>query len=93
MTYVDTGRKNKVTEGWAFMIEPEEMLAERKGARVVKNNELPTTLMRPLEMDVLALFQYMIGNTDFSVSGRHNIKILGLPGFGTNGYTPGSLRL
>ena len=88
MTYVDTGRKNKVTEGWAFMIEPEEMLAERKGAQVVKNNELPTTLMRPLEMDVLALFQYMIGNTDFSVSGRHNIKILGLPGFGTNGYTP-----
>jgi hypothetical protein len=88
MTYVDTGRNNKVTEGWAFMIEPEEMLAERKEAEVVKNDNLPTTLMRPLEMDILALFQYMIGNPDFSVSGRHNIKILGLPGFGTSGYTP-----
>ena len=31
MTYVDTGRKNKVTEGWAFMIEPKHMLAERHG--------------------------------------------------------------
>ncbi|MEA3461380.1 MAG: hypothetical protein U9R49_05840 [Bacteroidota bacterium] len=88
MTYVDTGRKNKVTEGWAFMIEPEEMLAERHEAVVVKNNELPTTLMRPMEMDILAVFQYMIGNADYSISGRHNIKILGLPGFGSGGYTP-----
>ena len=30
---------------------------------------------------------YMIGNPDFSVSGRHNVKVLGLPGFGTEGYT------
>ena len=26
--------------------------------------------------------------TTFSVSGRHNIKILGLPGFGSSGYSP-----
>lgn len=88
MTYVDTGRKSKITEGWAFMIEPEQMLAERKDAVVVKNNELPTTLMRPLELDIMVLFQYMIGNPDFSVSGRHNIKILGLPGYGAAGYSP-----
>ncbi len=88
MTYVDTGRKNKVTEGWAFMIEPEQMLAERLDALVVKNDKLPTTLMRPMELDVLVIFQYMIGNPDFSISGRHNIKILGLPGYGSQGYTP-----
>lgn len=88
MTYVDTGRNNKVTQGWAFMIEPEQMLADRMGALVVKNDHLPTTLMRPLDLDVLVMFQYMIGNTDFSVSGRHNIKILGLPGYGNQGYTP-----
>lgn len=88
MTYVDTGRKNKVTEGWAFMIEPEVMLGERYEALVVKNDNIPTTQVRPFELDVMVLFQYMIGNPDFSVSGRHNIKILGLPGFGTAGYTP-----
>jgi hypothetical protein len=88
MTYVDTGRNNKVTEGWAFMIEPEQMLADRLDALVVKNDQLPTTLMRPLDLDVLVMFQYMIGNPDFSVSGRHNIKILGLPGYGSQGYTP-----
>ncbi len=44
--------------------------------------------MRPEEINTLALFQYMIGNTDYAVQTRHNMKILGLPGFGTAGYTP-----
>jgi hypothetical protein len=88
MTYVDTGRKNKVTEGWAFMIEPEEMLAQRLDAVVVKRDDLSTSLLRPWEIDILALFQYMIGNVDYSVYGRQNIKFLGLPGFGTAGYSP-----
>lgn len=88
MTYVDTGRANKTSEGWAFMIEPEQMLAQRLDAVVVKRDDLTTSLLRPWEIDILALFQYMIGNVDYSVYGRQNIKILGLPGFGTAGYTP-----
>lgn len=88
MTYIDTGRKNQVTEGWAFMIEPQEMLAERNDALLVKNDDLPMRLMRPMDMDVMALFQYMIGHVDYSIRGRHNVKILGLPGFGVQGYTP-----
>ena len=88
MTYVDTGRKNKVTQGWAFMIEPEEMLAQRMNANVVKRDDLRTSLLRPWEIDILALFQYMIGNIDYSVYGRQNMKFLGLPGYGTAGYTP-----
>jgi hypothetical protein len=88
MKYVDTGRKNKITEAWAFMIEPEEMVAERHGGVVIKKDALATSLMRQEEMDLVALFEYMIGNADYSVAGRHNMKILGLPGFGTHGYTP-----
>jgi hypothetical protein len=88
MTYVDTGRKNKTTEGWAFMIEPEEMVAQRNDGISIKRSDLGYGLMRPMVTDVLCLFQYMIGNVDYSVAGRHNIKILGLPGFGSAGYTP-----
>jgi hypothetical protein len=88
MTYIDTGRDNRVTEGWAFMIEPEEMLAARHDAVPVKNDELAMRLMRPMDMDVMALFEYMIGNVDYSIAGRQNVKILGLPGFGIQGYTP-----
>jgi hypothetical protein len=86
--YVDTGRKNKVTESWGFLIEPEEMVAERNEAIVFKKDEISMRYMRTREMDVAAMFQYMIGNSDYSVAGRHNMKILGLPGFGSEGYTP-----
>ena len=88
MTYVDTGRNNRVTEGWAFMIEPEAMLAQRLSATVVKREGLSFRLMRPEDIDIAMLFLYMIGNPDFSLANRHNVKILGLPGFGTEGYTP-----
>jgi hypothetical protein len=88
MTYVDTGRKNKATEGWAFMIEPEELLAQRMDAHVVRRDNISTALLRPWEIDILALFQYMIGNVDYSIYGRQNIKLLGLPGYGSAGYTP-----
>jgi len=88
MTYVDTGRKNKITEGWAFLIEPEEMLAERVGGIVVKKDDLSMTLMKSGDMDLAAMFMYMIGNCDYSITGRHNMKILGMPGFGSEGYTP-----
>lgn len=87
MTYVDTGRDNKVTEGWAFMIEPVEMLAQRFEAVEIKTDGLFSRQMRPVEMNMLALFQYMIGNPDFSVPHRHNVKILGLPDLGATGYT------
>jgi hypothetical protein len=88
MTYLDTGRNNKITEGWAFMIEPESMLAQRSEGIMIKRDDLGYNLMRPYDMDVFALFHYMIGNTDYSVYGRHNVKILGLPGFGRQGYNP-----
>jgi hypothetical protein len=88
MRYVDTGKNNKVTEGWAFLIEPEGLLAERMDALAVKRDDLAMSLMKPEDMDRVALFMYLIGNTDYSVSGRHNLKILGMPGFGSEGYTP-----
>ena len=87
MTYVDTGRKGKITKSWAFMIEPEEMLAERLHALVIKKDDLRMSLMEPETFDLMAMFMFMIGNSDYSIGGRHNVKILGMEGFGTKGYT------
>jgi len=87
MTYIDTGRNNKVMEGWAFMIEPVEMLEQRFNATKTKIEGLLSRQMRPVEMNRLALFQYMIGNPDYSVPHRHNVKILELTGMGAAGYT------
>jgi len=88
MRYIDTGRKNKMTESWAFMIEPEELVARRHDALVIKKDDIPMAYTVPEEMDLVALFMYMIGNADYSITGRHNAKLLGFPDFGSRGYTP-----
>jgi hypothetical protein len=88
MRYVDTGRKNRVTENWAFMIEPEELLAERLEGIAVKRDDLSMRHMVAEDMDRVAQFMYMIGNPDYSITGRHNVKILGIGNYGGRGYTP-----
>lgn len=76
MKYIDTGRKNKETNSWAFMIEPEEMMTERLGATSVKSDGMSQRFTDTLTMDVMALFQYMIGNADYSITGRHNLRLI-----------------
>ncbi len=39
-------------------------------------------------MDLLAMFQYMIGNGDYSVTGRHNLRILAMATSGPSGFIP-----
>lgn len=74
--YVDTSPKKKDVETWAFVIEPIDMLAERLGMEEIENDNLSQKYMEPDEMVRLTLFNYMVGNTDFAVQQRHNIKVL-----------------
>lgn len=74
--YIDTGKKGKDVHTWAFLIEPEGLLAERLAMTKVKNDNLSQKYMEPSDMIRVTLFNYMIGNTDYSVTGRHNVKVL-----------------
>ncbi|HER10214.1 MAG TPA: hypothetical protein ENO20_15015 [Bacteroides sp.] len=85
---VDTGRKDRVTEDWAFLIEPEALLARRLGGQVVKSDRLAMATVNREVMDLLAMFNYMIGNCDYSVTGRQNLKIIALDGPGPSGFIP-----
>ncbi len=76
MNYIDTGRKNKESSSWAFMIEPEDMMAERLGVNTIKSDAVSMRYTDTLMMDVVALYMYMIGNADYSVAGRHNLKLI-----------------
>ncbi|MCD4710627.1 MAG: hypothetical protein K8R52_07260 [Bacteroidales bacterium] len=88
LKYVDTGRKNKVAENWAFIIEPEEMMAERNSAMAIKSDKLSIRTVNKETMDQMAFFHYMIGHGDYSVTGRHNLKILTLKDYGPTGFIP-----
>lgn len=75
VTYVDSARADTVRRV-AFLIEAEEDLARRIGAEVMELGNVHDMLTEAAYMTLVAVFQYMIGNTDWSVWGRHNITIL-----------------
>ncbi len=75
INYIDIGRKNKSENYWAFMIESEEMLQERLDVIPIKLNKIQFNQVDSTATGIMSLFQYMIGNTDFSIYGRHNIKM------------------
>jgi len=76
--YVDTGRENKETINWAFLIEPEDIMVERLGAFPLKQDRYGLSFMEPYNSDLMSIFQYMIGNSDYSITGRHNLKLINI---------------
>ena len=85
---IDTGRKNKESENWAFIIEPETMMAERNNAMPIKSDKLSLATVNKDWMDKVAFFSYMVGQSDYSVTGRHNLKILTPKEYGSTGFIP-----
>lgn len=74
--YINTAKKSKTIETYAFLIEPEEILGERTNSVPVNSTTLTQKHIIPEMMDRMAIFNYMIGNTDWSVPNLHNCKVL-----------------
>ena len=51
-------------------------MAERLDAYAIKLDNISYKLTDPLETDIMSLFQYLIGNADYSIQLRHNVKLL-----------------
>lgn len=81
VNYIDSGRKSKKTSTWAILIEPEEMLADRLDSYPMKIDHVGLKHTDSLQTDIMALYQFMIGNADYSISGRHNIKLINIKDF------------
>jgi hypothetical protein len=74
--YINTSKKSKPVSTYAFFIEPLELLTERIKAVEVPSLTLSQKNIVPQMMDRMAIFNYMIGNTDWSVPNQHNCKVL-----------------
>lgn len=80
MTYVqEDGRRDPVV-GWAFFVEHFDALAARVGGRRVTPQRFDPFDADAFEMGLLEVFQYMIGNTDWSAVYQHNILLIQPPG-------------
>jgi len=85
--YISTAKNNKIIRSYAFIIEPLDLLAERTKSTPVETPALSQRSIIPEMMDRMSIFCYMIGNTDWSVAGQHNCKVLSVndlnyPGLG-----------
>lgn len=76
MTYVDTSEKYKTNTRYAFIIESKEQMADRLNAIPIDTKNIRDQLTDVPTVINAYLFQYLIGNTDWSIPGRHNIQMI-----------------
>ena len=74
--YISTTGKSKTISTFCFLIEPFNMLSERTKTIPVNAATITQKDIIPEIMDRVTLFNYMIGNTDWTVTYQHNIKVL-----------------
>lgn len=76
LTYHDTRRDKASEPVYAFLIEDEDDLADRNNALSYKRDHLRPEMIEQEAFLRMSVFAYMIGNTDWSIQYRHNMKIL-----------------
>lgn len=83
MSFVDTGNGRAPFTAWGFFIEEDQALAARLGGTLV---DLPdgagvrAHLLNPRQATLVALFQYLVGNSDWSDQALHNVELVQVPG-------------
>jgi hypothetical protein len=79
INYINTAKNTKPIRTYAFFIEPVNFLAERINCIPLEVTTLTQRNIVPESIDRMAVFFYMIGNTDWSVPNQHNCKVFADP--------------
>jgi hypothetical protein len=76
INFVDNAGKHKPVEEFGFLIEGVNEMGKRNACVERKRDIAHTELTDRKQMTRVALFEYMIGNLDWAVPVRHNIKLI-----------------
>jgi hypothetical protein len=76
ITYEDNKGKKKTSAQYGFFVEGIDEMAKRNRCKEWENIKINNESPDREQMTMLAIFQYMIGNTDWSVRAYHNIKLI-----------------
>ena len=74
MSYRDTERDGGEYTQFAFLIEDTDDLAARLGTQRIRSDKVLPGAYAPENMNLLELFQYLIGNTDWSAYFASGVK-------------------
>ncbi|HVT85310.1 MAG TPA: hypothetical protein VHD35_08895 [Chitinophagaceae bacterium] len=76
VTYEESKGKAKTYSQYGFLIEDVNAMAKRNKCKETQKIAFATESTQRDQMTLVALFEYMIGNTDWSVPNYHNIKLM-----------------
>ena len=89
VNYINTFKESKPIKAFAFVIEPKASLCKRLDAVEVETRmNITQKQIRPEVMDKMAIFEYMIGNTDWTVPIFNN-NVLIMSQSNLHGLEPG----
>jgi hypothetical protein len=76
ISFKDLSGKRKPYTQYAFMMEDVDDMAKRNNMVEVEETQYLTEQTNLDQMTLVTLFEYLIGNTDWSVPSYHNIKLI-----------------
>ena len=78
-TYVDAVSGKTLTTRNALFLENDDDVARRMGGRIVELQRLQFKDVDAAALELMTLFNFMIGNTDYSLYALHNVKVVQVP--------------
>jgi hypothetical protein len=75
VTYVDSSNRRKPMTNYGFFIENETDVAKRNAVKNSSQINLSMSMIDTINMATVSIFEYLIGNNDWSLSTLHNIKL------------------
>jgi hypothetical protein len=79
INFINTAKESKPLRQYGFVIEPIKLFEKRTHSTELGNAKLNQKYIKPEMMDRCAIFNYMIGNTDWSIPNVHNVLLLSQP--------------
>ncbi len=76
LTYADSANGKVRARRYGFLIEEPKAIAARLGGKILESKGALPGDLDPDQDALFGVFQYMIGNTDFSVAALHNVELL-----------------
>jgi len=73
ITYINSAREKKPLTQYGFAIEPMNLFEKRTATKELKFTGMTQRSIKPEMLDRMAIFNYMVGNTDWSVPIQHNV--------------------
>lgn len=76
ITFKDASGKRKPYTQHGFFIEDVDMMAKRNGMKEFENPITTQEITNRDQITLVSIFQYFLGNTDWSVPNYHNVKLI-----------------